>query len=183
MFLRADFREGDEDNNFSVFRVRRFTQWPGPLHWIAFPVEILTKPLIHWIASPLFTENSFFSLKSASSHPLPKNRLKFLPCSIKNAAAHMLFPRLLTPQARGHPTHPPAGAFPTRFGRQNDTSQDPSRAGASCLCWFFLKCLLWYCVSSFSGIASFSHGQPKKEFIENFLDKDETFSLTAVIVL
>ena len=68
--IRADFREGDEDSNFSVFRVRRFTEWPEPLHRIAFPVQILTKALIHWIASPLFTENPFFSLKSASSHPL-----------------------------------------------------------------------------------------------------------------
>ena len=32
MPVRADFREGDEDSNFSVFRVRRFTEWPGPLH-------------------------------------------------------------------------------------------------------------------------------------------------------
>ena len=70
------FREGDEDSNFSVFRVRRFSEWPKPLHWIAFPVEIPTKPPIHWIASPLFTENPlFFSLRSASSHPLPHNRL------------------------------------------------------------------------------------------------------------
>ena len=30
--IRADFREGDEDSNFSVFRVRRFSEWPGPLH-------------------------------------------------------------------------------------------------------------------------------------------------------
>ena len=38
--LRADFREGDEDSNFSVdedsnfsvLRVRRFTEWPEPLH-------------------------------------------------------------------------------------------------------------------------------------------------------
>ena len=67
--------EGDEDSNFSIFRIRRFSEWPEPLHWIAFPVEILTKPLIHWIASPLFTENPFFSLKSASLHPLPRNRL------------------------------------------------------------------------------------------------------------
>ena len=64
----ADFREGDEDSNFSLFRVRQFTEWPGPLHWIAFPVEILTTPPIHWIASPLFTANPFFSLKRASSH-------------------------------------------------------------------------------------------------------------------
>ena len=73
--IRADFQEGDEDSNFPVFRIRRFTESPGPLHWIAFPLEILTNPPIHWIASPLFTENPFFSLKSASSHPLPKNRL------------------------------------------------------------------------------------------------------------
>ena len=33
----------------------------------------LTKPLIHWIACRLFTEESFFALKSASSHPLPQN--------------------------------------------------------------------------------------------------------------
>ena len=56
----------------SIFRVRRFSEWPEPLHWIAFPVEIFTKPLIHWIASPLFTEKPFSPLKSASSHPLPK---------------------------------------------------------------------------------------------------------------
>ena len=31
-FIRADFREGDEDSNFSFFRVRQFTESPGPLH-------------------------------------------------------------------------------------------------------------------------------------------------------
>ena len=31
-FVRADFREGDEDSNFSVFRVRQFTESPEPLH-------------------------------------------------------------------------------------------------------------------------------------------------------
>ena len=30
--LGADFREGDEDSNFSIFRVRRFSEWPEPLH-------------------------------------------------------------------------------------------------------------------------------------------------------
>ena len=30
--LRADLREGDEDSNFSVFRVRRFSEWPELLH-------------------------------------------------------------------------------------------------------------------------------------------------------
>ena len=73
--IRADFREGDEDSSFSVFRVRRFSEWPEPLHWIAFPVEILTKPLIHWIASPLFTENPFFHWKVLRRIPFPKNRL------------------------------------------------------------------------------------------------------------
>ena len=31
-FLRANFREGDEDSNLSIFRVRRFSEWPEPLH-------------------------------------------------------------------------------------------------------------------------------------------------------
>ena len=30
--LRADFGEGDEDSNFSIFRVRRFSEGPEPLH-------------------------------------------------------------------------------------------------------------------------------------------------------
>ena len=30
--IGTDFREGDEDSNFSVFRVRRFTESPEPLH-------------------------------------------------------------------------------------------------------------------------------------------------------
>ena len=73
--LRADFREGDEDSNFSVFRVRPFSEWPEPLHWIAF-LEILTKPLIHWIASPLFTENPvFFTEKCFVASPSQKSAL------------------------------------------------------------------------------------------------------------
>ena len=71
----ADFWEVDLDSNFSNFGVRRFTEWLGPLHWIAFPVEILTKRLIHWIPPPFSLKTPFFSLKSASSDPLPKNRL------------------------------------------------------------------------------------------------------------
>ena len=31
-FIRADFRDGDEDNNFSVFRVPRLSERPEPLH-------------------------------------------------------------------------------------------------------------------------------------------------------
>ena len=75
ILLRAHFREGDEDSNFSIFRVWWFSEGPEPLHWIAFPVEILTKPLIHWIASLLSLKNPCFSLQSAPSHPLPKTRL------------------------------------------------------------------------------------------------------------
>ena len=70
--LRADFREGDEDSNFSLSRVRRFTESPGPLHWIAFPVEILTKPPIHWIASPLSLKIPFFHWKVLRHIPFPK---------------------------------------------------------------------------------------------------------------
>ena len=58
--IQSWLREGDEDSNFWVFRVRQFSEWPGPFHWIAFLVEIVTNPLIHWIASPLSTENPFF---------------------------------------------------------------------------------------------------------------------------
>ena len=32
LVVGADFQEGDEGSNFSVFRVRRSTEWPGPLH-------------------------------------------------------------------------------------------------------------------------------------------------------
>ena len=63
----------DLDGSFSIFGVRRFTEWPGPLHWIAFPVEILTKRLIHWIASPLFTENTFFTEKCFVASPSQKS--------------------------------------------------------------------------------------------------------------
>ena len=73
--VRADFQEGDEDSNFSIFRVRRLTEWLEPLHWIAFPVEILTKPLIHWIASPLFIEKPFFHWKALRRIPFPKTVL------------------------------------------------------------------------------------------------------------
>ena len=57
--VRADVREGAEDSYFSVFRARRFREWPGPLHWIAFHVEILTKLLMHWIP-PLFSLKTLF---------------------------------------------------------------------------------------------------------------------------
>ena len=31
-YIEADFWEMDLDSNFSIFGVRRFTEWPGPLH-------------------------------------------------------------------------------------------------------------------------------------------------------
>ena len=70
--LGADFWEVDLDSNFSVFGVRRFTEWPGPLHWIAFPVEILTKPLIHWIPPPFHCKSLFFHWKVLRRIPFPK---------------------------------------------------------------------------------------------------------------
>ena len=58
-WIRADFREGDKDSNFSIFRVWQFTEWPGPLHWIAFLRDILTNT--HSLtASLLFTEKPSF---------------------------------------------------------------------------------------------------------------------------
>ena len=32
IMLKSRFSEGDEDSNFSLFRVRRFSESPGPLH-------------------------------------------------------------------------------------------------------------------------------------------------------
>ena len=52
--------DGSEDlgrgwaQKISRFRVRRFTEWPKPLQWIGFPVELVTKALIHWM--PFFWE-------------------------------------------------------------------------------------------------------------------------------
>ena len=34
----------------SVFEVRRFTEWPKPLHWIAFPVKFLSKAFTEYLA-------------------------------------------------------------------------------------------------------------------------------------
>ena len=67
-YLRADFREGDEDSNFSIFRVRRCSEWPNLFTELPF----LWKSLIPWIASPLFTENPFFHWKVLHRIPLPK---------------------------------------------------------------------------------------------------------------
>ena len=56
----------------SNFRVRRFTEWPWPLHWIAFSVEFLTKAFIHWMPCPGSVKRRFSSLTSALLHPLPQ---------------------------------------------------------------------------------------------------------------
>ena len=80
--VRANFWEGDEDSNFSVFRVRRFTESPEPLHWIAFPVGNPYQTPHSLNCSPPFSlKTPFFSLKSASSHPLPKNGVWIRPVS------------------------------------------------------------------------------------------------------
>ena len=88
--IGADFWEVDLDSNFSIFGVRRFTEWPGPLHWIAFPVEILTKPPFHWIPPPFSLKSPFSSLKSASSDPLPKNWLQLSKAKQTNTAMLLL---------------------------------------------------------------------------------------------
>ena len=56
----------------SILRVRRFTERPKPLHWIAFPVEFLTKAFIHWMPCRDSVKGRFSSVISASSHPLPE---------------------------------------------------------------------------------------------------------------
>ena len=42
-------------------------------HWIAFPVEILTKPLIYWMSPPFSQKIPFFSLKSFVAFPCQKS--------------------------------------------------------------------------------------------------------------
>ena len=74
--LRADVREGAEDSNSSLFKVRQFTEWPGPLRWVAFPVvELLIKPLIHWIASPPFAEKPFSHWNVLRRIPFEKKKI------------------------------------------------------------------------------------------------------------
>ena len=79
--IQRCFREGDEDSNFSVFRVQRFTESPGPLHWInclscrnpyQTPPFTELPPPFHW-KTLFFTEKRFVaspSQKSAqNNHP------------------------------------------------------------------------------------------------------------------
>ena len=71
--IRADFREGDEDSNFSVIRVRRFSEWPDPLHWNCLscrntyqtPHSLNCLPLFHW-------KSHFFHRKVLRRTPFPK---------------------------------------------------------------------------------------------------------------
>ena len=74
--LGADFWEVDLDSNFSIFGVRRLTEWPGPLHWIAFRVEILTKPPFHWIPPPFSLKSLFLHVKVLRRIPCPKSAPK-----------------------------------------------------------------------------------------------------------
>ena len=69
--LRADFREGDEDSNFSVFGVRRII---GPLHCIAFPGEILTpNSSFTECLSPFYWKLFFFIEKCFIASPSQKS--------------------------------------------------------------------------------------------------------------
>ena len=67
------FREGDEDSNFSVFRVRRFTEWRGlltelPLMWKSLPNPSFTE----CPSSSPKKKPSLLPLTGASSYRLPK---------------------------------------------------------------------------------------------------------------
>ena len=72
LLVGADFQEGDGDSNSSIFRVRRLTEWPGHLHWIAFPAEILTKPSFTELPPPFSLKNPFFHWKVLRRIPFPK---------------------------------------------------------------------------------------------------------------
>ena len=83
----STFRSGDLGKGWvrkiSSHKVRWFTEWPKPLHWIAFPVEFLTKGFIHLMPCPHSVTRRFSSLISASSHPLPQTPLRtFLKCQL-----------------------------------------------------------------------------------------------------
>ena len=73
--LGADFWEVDLDSNFSIFGVRRFTEWPGPHSLNCLSCRNPYQTPHSLIPPPFSLKTPFFSLKSASSDPLPKNRL------------------------------------------------------------------------------------------------------------
>ena len=76
-WIRADFRDGDEDSNFSIFRVRRFTESPGPLHWIAFPVKKpLPNPSFTELPPPFSPKAPFFTEKCFVASPSQKSALR-----------------------------------------------------------------------------------------------------------
>ena len=68
---KSRFWEGDEDSNFSIFRVRRFSEWLEPLLWIAFPVEALNSSFTK--LPPPFSLKTFFCHWKVLRHiPFPK---------------------------------------------------------------------------------------------------------------
>ena len=61
---RADFREGDEDSNFSQFSESGGSlNGPDLFTELPFLVENLTKPLIHWRPRPFSLKTPFFHWK------------------------------------------------------------------------------------------------------------------------
>ena len=52
------------------------SDWPQPLHFINFPVEVLAEPLLHWLPPSFHSvkTTSLHWLMSVSSHPLAQNR-------------------------------------------------------------------------------------------------------------
>ena len=85
----------------SIFRVRRFTEWPKPLHWIASPVEFLTKVSLHWIPCRDSVKRRFSSLISASSHPLPQTPFQRSGLTkIIRPSSHLKSPLATAPKER-----------------------------------------------------------------------------------
>ena len=105
--VRDDFREGDEDSNFSIFRVRWFTECPPDLFTeLPSMKKSLPNPSFTELP-PLFsqTKTNFFSLKSAPSHPLPKHllwkclrpcfRVPSLQCRFESVGLHVYLQSVL----------------------------------------------------------------------------------------
>ena len=59
------------------FQSRRFIERPRPLHWIAFPVDIFTKPLIDWMPLPFALKTRFLPEVRAACR-CPRSRYKYL---------------------------------------------------------------------------------------------------------
>ena len=107
----------DLDSNFSVFGVQRFSEWPGPLYRIAFPVEILTKPLDSLNASHLFTETPFFftekcfvATTSQESAPKKRGSRKGRFCGVQG-------------HAQGNKKYPPGIGRSSTFGAHSVTAK------------------------------------------------------------